>query len=171
MQAGTNLFSFSNIKSENMFKISDYNSFNYDFSNNELNEAENINIFKQKKKYEGHYTNKINVSFPSNDKLRDFSFRNKFFINYENSFANFCGITIKMFSDINVKKEYIPKINQMGDINVSIENIIENLDIFSDLINRKIRRFKGNRKKRKLIDNQIRKKFTISKISFHKKGN
>ena len=164
MQTGTNLFSFSNIKSENIFQISDYNSFNYKFTNNELNKVENHNIFIKKKNNEGHYMKKVNMNFPSNDMLRNQNFRNKFFINYENSFAYFCGIEMNMFWDIYVKKEYIPKINEMGDINVSIQNIIENLNEFSDLISRKIRRIKRNRKKRKY------KKFAISKISFDKNG-
>ena len=111
MQTGTNLFSFSNIKSENIFQISDYNSFNYKFTNNELNEVENHNIFIKKKNNEGHYMKKVNMNFPSNVMLRNQNFRNKFFINYENSFANFCGIEMNMFWDIYVKKEYIPKIN------------------------------------------------------------
>ena len=164
MQTGTNLFSFSNIKSENIFQISDYNSFNYKFTNNELNEVENHNIFIKKKNNEGHYMKKVNMNFPSNNMFRNQNFRNKFFINYENSFANFCGIEMNMFWDIYVKKEYIPKINEMGDINVSIENIIDNLNEFSDLISRKKRRIKRNHKRRKL------KKFAISKISFDKKG-
>ena len=164
MQTGTNLFSFSNIKSENIFQISDYNSFNYKFTNNELNKVENHNIFIKKKNNEGHYMKKVNMNFPSNVMLRNQNFRNKFFINYENSFANFCGIEMNMFWDIYVKKEYIPKINEMGDINVSIENIIENLNEFSDLISRGIQRIKRNHKKRKF------KKFAISKISFDKKG-
>ena len=136
MEIGSNIFSFSNIKSQHIFKISNCNSFNYNFSNYELNNDKNNinNILIQKKKIRKHFIKNINLTFPSNEKFQEENFRNEFFINYDDSFANFCGINEKMFAEIynNNYNQYIPKINKMGDINVDVDKIFENLKAFSD---------------------------------------
>ena len=120
--------------------INDYNSFSYHFSENN----ENINIkrkiiYKSKNAIQ-HYIKNANVNVPSNDKLKKESFRNGFYNNYDNSFANFCGISEKIYKDIYQNNEFIPEINQMGDIVIKITKIIEYLDSFSDSKKLKIHR-------------------------------
>ena len=134
------LFSFSKIRSKNIMYINDYNSFSYHFSENN----ENINIkrkiiYKSKNAIQ-HYIKNANVNVPSNDKLKKESFRNGFYNNYDNSFANFCGISEKIYKDIYQNNEFIPEINQMGDIVIKITKIIEYLDSFSDSKKLKIHR-------------------------------
>ena len=160
MKIASNIFSFSKIKSHHIFKISNCNSFNYNFSNYEFNSNKNSNnnILIQKKKIKKHYIKNINLTFPSNEKLLEENFRNEFFINYDDSFANFCGINEKMFSEIynNNYNQYIPKINQMGDINVEIDNIFENLKTFSDSKKVKIKKmFSGKKGKFKYISENL----------------
>ena len=130
-QKTTILFNFSKIKSEHIFRTSDCNSFNYDFSNHELNNTGFKNISFQKKKISKNLIKQIEMNIPSNDKLKEEKFRSDFFIDYENSFANFCGIKEKMFQEIYEKNEYIPTINQMGDIKINISNVIKNINKFS----------------------------------------
>lgn len=125
------LFNFSKISSENIYYISDYNSFNYNFP-----EIKEKNIKKTKKisQYKNsiqHYIKKVNVNIPSNNNLKKETFLNEFYNNYDNSFANFCGISQKIFEDIYEKNQYIPEINRMGDIIVDITKIIQYLDSFS----------------------------------------
>lgn len=120
--------------------INDYNSFSYHFSENN----ENINIkrkiiYKSKNAIQ-HYIKNANVNVPSNDKLKKESFRNGFYNNYDNSFANFCEISEKIYKDIYQNNEFIPEINQMGDIVIKITKIIEYLDSFSDSKKLKIHR-------------------------------
>ena len=125
MQKSENLFNFSKIKSENIFRTSDCNSFNYNFSNHELKNTGFKKISNQKKKISKNYIKKVDMNIPSNKKLKEEKFRRDFFIDYENSFANFCGINEKMFQEIYEKNDYIPTLNQMGDIKIDISNIIK----------------------------------------------
>ena len=97
IQKSINLFNFSNLKSEQLFLTSDRNSFNYDFSNHELNKTGFKNISNQKKKTSKNFIKKIDMTIPSNEKLKEEKLRSDFFMNYENSFANFCGINEKYF--------------------------------------------------------------------------
>ena len=145
------LFNFSKIKSEQVFRISEYNSFNYEFSKSEPYNGKNDDIITIKEDPSNHYIKKVNISLPSNEKLKEEAFRNDFFIKYDNSFANFCGINEKMFIEIYAKGQYTPVINQMGDIKINIDNIIKNLDEFSDYKRLKIHRSVFNRNKKRKI--------------------
>ena len=144
MQKSANLFNFSKIKSENIFRTSDCNSFNYNFSNHELKNTGFKKISNQKKKISKNYIKKVDMNIPSNKKLKEEKFRRDFFIDYENSFANFCGINEKMFQEIYEKNDYIPTLNQMSDIKIDISNIIKNINKFSHSKKLRIRRLLGN---------------------------
>ena len=149
MKIESNLFSFSKIKSRHIFKVSNCNSFKYNFSNYELNNDENNNsILIQKRRIKKHYIKNINLTFPSNEKLKEEKFRNEFFRNYDNSFANFCGINKVMFTEIYFNNQYIPKINQTGDIYVYFDIIFNNLKTFSDLKKVKIKKILINKKEK-----------------------
>ena len=156
MLTSLTLFNFSKIKSEHVFRISEYNSFNYEFSKSEPYNGTNDDIAAIKEDPSSHYIKKVNISLPSNEKLKEEAFRNEFFTKYDNSFASFCGINERMFTEIYAKGQYTPIINQMGDIKINIDNIIKNLDEFSDYKRLKIHRSVFNRnKKRKLKEKKV----------------
>ena len=120
--------------------INDYNSFSYHFSENNENNNKKRKIIHKRKNAIQHYIKNANVNVPSNDKLKKESFRNGFYNDYDNSFANFCGISEKIYKDIYQNNEFIPEINQMGDIVIKITKIVEYLDSFSDSKKLKIHR-------------------------------
>ena len=156
MLTSLTLFNFSKIKSEQVFRISEYNSFNYEFSKSEPYKGKNDDIATIKEDPSSHYIKKVNISLPSNEKLKEEPFRNEFFTKYDNSFASFCGINERMFTEIYAKGQYTPVINQMGNIKINIDNIIKNLDEFSDYKRLKIHRSVFNRnKKRKLKEKKV----------------
>ena len=142
------LFNFSKIKSESIFQMAEYNSFNYDFNKIEPYYDRNDDIITVKKDTALHYIKKVNVTLPSNEKLKESTFRNEFLNNYDTSFANFCGISKNMYMEIYDKSQYVPTLNQLGDIKVNIDNIIKNLDNFSEYKRLKIHRnvFKKGKK-------------------------
>ena len=142
------LFHFSKIKSESIFQMAEYNSFNYDFSKTEPYYDRNDDIITVKKDTALHYIKKVNMTLPSNEKLKESTFRNEFLNNYDTSFANFCGISKNMYMEIYDKSQYVPTLNQLGDIKVNIDNIIKNLDNFSEYKRLKIHRnvFKKGKK-------------------------
>ena len=120
--------------------INDYNSFIYHFvENNEIINKKRKLIPKNKNSIQ-HYIKNANVSIPSNDRLKKESFLDDFYKNYDNSFANFCGISEKIYKEIYQKTQFIPEINQMGDIIINITKIIKYLDTFSDSKQLKIHR-------------------------------
>ena len=134
------LFNFSKIRSKNIMYINDYNSFIYHFvENNEIINKKRKLIPKNKNSIQ-HYIKNANVSIPSNDRLKKESFLDDFYKNYNNSFANFCGISEKIYKEIYQKTQFIPEINQMGDIIINITKIIKYLDTFSDSKQLKIHR-------------------------------
>ena len=134
------LFNFSKIRSKNIIYINDYNSFIYHFvENNEIINKKRKLIPKNKNSIQ-HYIKNANVSIPSNDRLKKESFLDGFYKNYDNSFANFCGISEKIYKEIYQKTQFIPEINQMGDIIINITKIIKYLDTFSDSKQLKIHR-------------------------------
>ena len=134
------LFNFSKIRSKNIIYINDYNSFIYHFvENNEIINKKRKLIPKNKNSFQ-HYIKNANVSIPSNDRLKKESFLDDFYKNYDNSFANFCGISEKIYKEIYQKTQFIPEINQMGDIIINITKIIKYLDTFSDSKQLKIHR-------------------------------
>ena len=120
--------------------INDYNSFIYHFvENNEIINKKRKLIPKNKNSIQ-HYIKNANVSIPSNDRLKKKTFLDDFYKNYDNSFANFCGISEKIYKEIYQKTQFIPEINQMGDIIINITKIIKYLDTFSDSKQLKIHR-------------------------------
>ena len=142
------LFNFSKIKSESIFQMAEYNSFNYDFNKTEPYYDRNNDIITFKKDTIQHYIKKVNVTLPSREKLKESNFREDFFNNYDTSFANFCGIDKNMYIEIYDKSQFIPTIDQLGDIKVNVDNIIKNLDNFSEHKRLKIHRsvFKKDKK-------------------------
>ena len=142
------LFNFSKIKSESIFQMAEYNSFNYDFNKTEPYYDRNNDIITFKKDMVQHYIKKVNVILPSREKLKESNFREDFFNNYDTSFANFCGIDKNMYIEIYDKSQFIPTIDQLGDIKVNVDNIIKNLDNFSEHKRLKIHRsvFKKDKK-------------------------
>ena len=148
IQKNINLFDFSKIKSKHSFYISNCNSFNYNFSKNDKN--------KNVKTDSKYYIRKANMTIPSNEKFKEKKFRSDFFANYDNSFANFCGLNQKMFSEIYEGNQVIPTINQMGDVKVNINNIIHNINKFNDLIRPKFKSNFGNINEKKENYNKIR---------------
>ena len=120
--------------------INDYNSFIYHFvENNEIINKKR-KLIPKNKNWIQHYIKNANVSIPSNDRLKKESFLDDFYKNYNNSFANFCGISEKIYKEIYQKTQFIPEINQMGDIIINITKIIKYLDTFSDSKQLKIHR-------------------------------
>ena len=120
--------------------INDYNSFIYHFvENNEIINKKRKLIPKNKNSIQ-HYIKNANVSIPSNDRLKKESFLDDFYQNYDSSFANFFGISEKIYKEIYQKTQFIPEINQMGDIIINITKIIKYLDTFSDSKQLKIHR-------------------------------
>ena len=156
------LFDFSKIKSDYVFQISEYNSFYYHFSESESYSAKNGDMPSLKEDPSKYYIKNVNMTIPSNEKLKEEYFRNDFFINYDTSFANFCGLSEKMFTEIYDKSQYIPEVNQMGDIIINIDKIIKNIDEFSQYKRLKIQRRIIKRNKKGKIkeknDNLILKK-------------
>ena len=137
------LFSFSLLKSKSKISLSqNCNSFNIDFSkdNNDLN------YNKKNKEYTEKINNRkislidgdnnsslktLNIEVPSSELLSNEKFKNEFMIEYDNSFANYCGINKKQFNDIYVKNRYIPILDVFGDININIKYIVDLLKTYS----------------------------------------
>ena len=142
------LFNFSKIKSESIFQMAEYNSFNYNFNKTEPYYDRNNDIITFKKDMVQHYIKKVNVILPSREKLKESNFREDFFNNYDTSFADFCGIDKNMYIEIYDKSQFVPTIDQLGDIKVNVDNIIKNLDNFSEHKRLKIHRsvFKKDKK-------------------------
>ena len=174
MTSDVTLFSFSKIKSNMVFQIAEYNSFNKDLTKIEPNYDKNDDINILKKDFSPYYIKNVNIALPSKEKLKEEKFRNEFFNNYDTSFSNFCGISEKMFIEIYDKSKYNPTINQLGDIKVNIDNIIENIDKFSGNKRLKVRRTKFkrykklNEKKDSSVGNKTLNLFKTRKVSKRK---
>ena len=140
MKNNVTLFNFSKIISEFSLRISESNSFNYNFSHLESKKPKRSKIITSDEENLNHYMKKVNINLPTNNQLKKEKFKNDFFADYNNSFANFCGLTEKKFTELYLKKSYIAKINTMGDIEVNIDNIIKNLNEFSGTKRLKIKR-------------------------------
>ena len=162
------LFNFSKNISEFIIRISDYNSFNYNFPGFESIEDKRSQIYT-KEEIINYNIKKIYVNLPSNNRFKEERFKKDFFANYDNTFAGFCGLTKKMFTEIYLNNLYIPNINSMGDIELNIDNIIKNLNEFSETkrlkIKRRIRNPYKPRKKNKnnyLTPKNLKKLFKIN---------
>ena len=168
------LFDFSKIRSKNIMYINNYNSFSYHFfENNEIINKKRKIIPKNKNSIQ-HYIKNVNVSIPSNDRLKKESFLTDFYNNYDNSFANFCGISEKIYKEIYQKSQFIPVINQMGDITIDITKVVKYLNTFSDSkqlkIQRRIKKIHKIPPKPKNIDNILAQK-TFFNVNNNKSNN
>ena len=144
------LFSFSHLKSRAKLTLSDYNFFNLNFccknNNSKLIKTKNIsNIINNRKirLIEGENNNSLktlNINVPSSERLLDKKFQEEFLNDYENSFANFCGVNENQFIEIYANNKYLPILDEFGDLKISIKSIIELLKTYSFSLKMKIRR-------------------------------
>ena len=141
MKDSMHLFSFSLLKSKTKRTLSQYNSFNYDFSteNTEPHYIKKKDVSKTAKNRKislidddnSSSLKTLNIEVPSSEKLSEESFKNDFLNEYKNSFAYYCGISKDQFNDIYIKNRYIPILNEFGDINISINHIVDLLKTYS----------------------------------------
>ena len=162
------LFSFSSLKPTAKITLSPNNSFYIKFYNKgkiefkkEKNNSNNIN--NKKNNLNGNNNNSLkalNIQIPSSEKLLKNKLENDFILDYNSSFANFCGINKIFFKELFINNRYIPYINELGDINISIKSIIDILKNYSYSLILKIHRFKINRVKKlfKTYKKQSKKK-------------
>ena len=147
------LFSFSLLKSKTKFAISQFNSFNFKFGiKYSLINEQTFNTKMSLVETNNHNTLKnINIDLPSSEKLLEETFQNNFLNEYETSFANFCGLSKSQFKDIYINKQYIPVLNEFGDINIPANNIADLLKTYSHSTKLKITR-------------RVLKKYRINKL-------
>ena len=114
-----------------------------------------------------------NIDIQSSEKLLKEDFKADFLNNYDDSYSKFCGLNKEKFTEIYLNNNYIPTINEFGDINVSIRSILDELDNYSDSKKLKIKRrfHRRNRKKKKikaqkvnLPQNKFRNIFKVQQI-------
>ena len=82
------LFDFSNIKSQNKLSVSQFNSFKYDLSIRRSKKLKNKLKKSLKRKNKFHYIKYISTQLPSNEKLSDEEFKNKFINDFNESYAH-----------------------------------------------------------------------------------
>lgn len=147
-------FNFSNLKSKGKLLLSDFNSFNFDFSKSERSFVK-INTSNHIKEEDNpRYIKNINIDLPSIKEEE----KNKIMNDYDDSFVKFCGISKKQFSEIYLSNlKFNPSLNEFGDIMICIKGIIALIKTFSESKRLKIKR---NRPKKKL-KNQNKNLFKI----------
>ena len=166
------LFNFSNLKSGFKLTLSENNSFNYDLSKVVQHKLKNEKKDISWQKDISRYIKKANIDLPSPKKLLKIENRNKFMNDYNDSFAQFCGLSKDLFIEICINNQYKPKINEFGDISVSIKNLLEILNNFSSSKRLKMTRrmHKKNKKKKikveylRLDQNKPKNKFVITRV-------
>jgi hypothetical protein len=131
MNQSVYLFELSKMKSKEEFQISEYNQFIYNFSESKSKKNKKSKKDTIKADEQLYYIKDSNMDIPSNDKLNDENFRKDFFYNYNDSFAKFCGLNKHMYIQMYKQIQYIPKLNQMGDVEINITNIIKKLIKYS----------------------------------------
>ena len=164
------LFSLSHLKSKKMHTLSYCNYFRYKFNlkdNFSLKDSQNNpNIINNRKitLIDGDNNSSLktlNIDVPSSQKLLEKKFQNEFMEDYENSFAFFCGINQTQFRELYINNQYMPKLDEFGDINISIKSILQLLQTYSYSLRLKITRrlvkkyrvnkiFKTHKNKRKI---------------------
>ena len=140
------IFNISKIKSKEQFKISENNSFGYNFSEFKSQKSQENEKNKGIKDKQQSYNKQINMNIPSNDILKDENLLNEFFHNYDTSFSKFCGINKKMYKEIFEKVQYISKLNKNENIQIDINDIIKMTKKFSSNKIIKIHRRLKNKK-------------------------
>ena len=160
------LFNFSKLKSRLNLTLSQNNSFNYVFSENEQNGLKNKFNKQIIESDRNRYIKKVNIEFPSSEKLIKEEFKNDILNNYDDSFAKYCGLDKVLFSELYINNRYNPTINEFGDINISINKIANVLKKYSHTKKIRITRRMRKRKKIKknLAQNKYKKLFKINKI-------
>ena len=160
------LFNFSKLKSRLNLTLSQNNSFNYVFSENEQNGLKNKFNKQIIESDRNRYIKKVNIEFPSSEKLLKEEFKNDILNNYDDSFAKYCGLDKVLFSELYINNRYNPTINEFGDINISINKIANVLKKYSHTKKIRITRRMRKRKKIKknLAQNKYKKLFKINKI-------
>ena len=152
------LFSFSLLKSNPKITVSQCNHFKLDFSKenseiNDINKTKSSNVVNNRiiSLIDGDNNSSLktlNIDVPSLDKLSQETFRNELMNEYENSFANFCGINRDQFTDLYINNKYIPILDELGDINISIKHIVDLLKTYSKSykVRRKIMKYQWFKK-------------------------
>ena len=156
------LFDFSNLKSHTKLTLSQFNTFNYDLSGKDQTDIKNNQINSKIKSEKSRYIKNINIEIPSSEKFSKEEYKNAFISQYNESFSNFCGINKEQFTEIYINNKYIPKIDELGDINLSIKCILRILEDFSESKRIKIRRRSHKR-------NRIKKNLKIHNSNFAQK--
>ena len=145
------LFNFSNLRSSSRLSLSEFNDFKYDLSIKQQNKFGTIQNNNCLGRYENAYIKNITLNIPSAEKLSNNEFKNDFIKDFDESYAHFCGLNEKQYIDAYINNAYIPKLNEIGDLNISINSIFEILKTYSDSKYVKISRklLKANRIKRR----------------------
>ena len=154
------LFNFSNLKSTSRHSLSQFNSFKYDLSGKQNNKVESTTNNHVLGRNEGK---NITINIPSSEKLSNKEFKNEFIKDFDESYAHFCGLNEKQYTDAYIKNTYIPNLNEIGDLYISINSIYEILKTFSDSKRVKISRkllksYKIKRRTKAKILNYLRHK-------------
>lgn len=148
------LFNFSNLRSISRLSLSQYNSFKYDLSGKQHNKFESIPNNHGLGRNKGAYIKNIVINIPSSEKLSNDKFKNDFIKDFEDSYAHFCGLNEKQYTDAFINNTYIPNLNETGDLNISISSIFEILKTYSDSkhvkISRKLLKCKRIKRRTKL---------------------
>jgi len=160
------LFNFSNLISSSRLSLSEFNDFKYDLSIKQQNKFGTIQNNNCLGRYENAYIKNITLNIPSAEKLSNNEFKNDFIKDFDESYAHFCGLNEKQYIDAYINNAYIPKLNEIGDLNISINSIFEILKTYSDSKYDKNRRklLKANRIKRR-----VKLKFSKNLINKSKK--
>ena len=171
------LFNFSKLKQNANVTVSDYNLFNYNFSNKDLFD---LNQKKEPfKKRDSEYINEntnlnliknISIEIPSSEKLWQNEFINNFLNNYETSFANFCEIDKELFTKAFIYKNYVPQLDKLGDIKISIKNLLDILKHYSQFLKLKIRRRFLKKYKKKKLFKTLKNNGDINSNKINKEG-
>lgn len=145
------VFKLSNLKSRSRLSLSHFNSFKYDLSGKQQNKFESNPNNHLLGRNDSSYIKNITIDIPSSEKLSNNDFKNHFIKDFDESYAYFCGLNEEQYTEAYIKNKYIPSVNEIGDINISINSIFEILKTYSDSKRVKISRklLKSNRVKRK----------------------
>ena len=136
------LFSYSNLKSKGKVILSEYNTFNFDFSKNDQNTLKVKNPNDVYEEDNLRYIKNVNIDIQS---LKGKT-KNEIMNHYEDSFVKFCGINKKHFIEIYLNNiKFNPEINEFGDISICIKGIVDIIKTYSESKRLKIKR---NRQKK-----------------------
>ena len=176
------IFSYELIKSKKMFTVLKMNSFNYDFldEKDDLNSEKDMNEPKMKinnrtisliDEENNSSLKTLNLEVSSSHRLSQMEFQNDFLKEFDNSFARYCGLNKEQYENIYIKSNYIPKIDNFGNIKINIKNIIKVLNEFpteDKMNNKKLIKFKKILKGNKKIQTK-KLKFRILKKKLNRK--